>query len=265
MDVIFTDLDGTLLDGETYSWEAARPALDRLRERGIPWVPVTSKTRAETEWWRERLSHRHPFIVENGGAVFIPEDYFPFVPERTVMRGGFHILELGAPYGQLTEALANASQSSGCRVRGFAAMSAEEVAERCDLPLEHALLARQREYDEPFLILDPGKADALAAAIAARGFHCTGGGRFWHILGRSDKAGAVRRLTEWFRRTHSAIRTIGLGDGLNDASFLNMVDIPILIRSPLSVELQRRVPGGRVTDCPGPAGWNQAVMHLAGA
>ena len=265
MDVIFTDLDGTLLDGETYSWEAARPALDRLRHLGIPWVPVTSKTRAETEWWRERFSHCHPFIVENGGAVFISQDYFPFVPERTVTRDGFHVIELGIPYERLTGALASASRASGCPVRGFGAMNAEEVAERCGLPLAHARLARRREYDEPFLVLDPAKADSLAAAIEALGFHCTCGGRFWHILGRSDKAEAVRRLAELFRRVHTEIRTIGLGDGLNDASFLNTVDIPILIRSAQSAELQKLVPRGRATACPGPEGWNQAVIHLIGA
>jgi len=53
--VVFTDLDGTLLDEETYSWEAAEPALAMLRERGIPWVMVTSKTRAEVEVLRERM------------------------------------------------------------------------------------------------------------------------------------------------------------------------------------------------------------------
>ena len=36
MTIVFTDLDGTLLDGKTYSWESARPALEQLRCRGIP-------------------------------------------------------------------------------------------------------------------------------------------------------------------------------------------------------------------------------------
>ena len=78
MDVIFTDLDGTLLDRETYTWEAARPALDRVKRQGIPWVLVTSKTRGEVEFWRRCLGNEHPFIVENGGAVFVPAGYFPF-------------------------------------------------------------------------------------------------------------------------------------------------------------------------------------------
>ncbi|MFQ5696467.1 MAG: mannosyl-3-phosphoglycerate phosphatase, partial [Terriglobia bacterium] len=45
--IVFTDLDATLLDHQTYSWAAAEPALRRLRLLGIPLVFCTSKTRAE--------------------------------------------------------------------------------------------------------------------------------------------------------------------------------------------------------------------------
>ena len=40
--VVLTDLDGTLLDPSTYSFEAATEALKVLRERGIPLVLVSS-------------------------------------------------------------------------------------------------------------------------------------------------------------------------------------------------------------------------------
>ena len=33
---VFTDLDGSLLDHHTYSFESARPALERIREQRIP-------------------------------------------------------------------------------------------------------------------------------------------------------------------------------------------------------------------------------------
>ena len=44
--IVYTDLDGSLLDGTSYSYEAATPALTALREQGIPLVLVSSKTRA---------------------------------------------------------------------------------------------------------------------------------------------------------------------------------------------------------------------------
>ena len=47
--MVFSDLDGTLLDHDSYSFEAAKPALAALVERAIPVVPSTSKTLVELE------------------------------------------------------------------------------------------------------------------------------------------------------------------------------------------------------------------------
>jgi mannosyl-3-phosphoglycerate phosphatase len=264
MDVIFTDLDGTLLDRETYGWEAAGPALDRLRRQGVPWLFVTSKTRAEVELWRRRLGNEHPFIVENGGAAFVPLGYFAFPFPGAKRLGAFEAVEWGTPYEQLVAHLQTASRVSQCRVRGFHQMTPEEVAELCELPLHQAVLAKEREYDEPFLVLDAARSDSLAAAIADQGCRSTRGGRFWHILGAGDKGRAVDSLTALFARANGSIRTIGLGDGLNDASFLDVVSIPVLIRSAQVEELKLKVPRGVVTERPGPEGWNDAVLALIG-
>jgi mannosyl-3-phosphoglycerate phosphatase len=265
MDVIFTDLDGTLLDRDTYSWEPARPALDHLKRKGIPWIVVTSKTRTEVEFWRSQLGNEHPFVVENGGAAFVPFGYFPSAIRGARRRGTYEVLEWGAPYEELVADLQRASQVSRCRVRGFHDMSPEEIAAECGLPCEEALLAKQREYDEPFIVLDSDRGDALAAAIVEQGRRSTRGGRFWHILGGSDKALAVEAVAALFKRGPAPVRTIGLGDGLNDVSFLGRVAVPVLIRSPQVAELKAKVPRGSVTDHPGPAGWNEAVLALTGA
>lgn len=34
--IVFTDLDGTLLDHDNYSWQEAKPALDRLKLKHGP-------------------------------------------------------------------------------------------------------------------------------------------------------------------------------------------------------------------------------------
>jgi mannosyl-3-phosphoglycerate phosphatase len=262
MDVIFTDLDGTLLDHDTYSWEPARLALEHLRRHRVPVIFVTSKTRAEVAGLRTKLELNHPFIVENGGAAFLPAGYFPFPIEGGKRRGDFDVLEWGVAYPDLVYDLRQASQESECPVRGFSAMTVAEVASVCNMPLEEAALAKVREYDEPFLVLDPERANALVASIGARGRRWTRGGRFWHILGENDKACAVQSLVELFERLGAPVRSIGLGDGLNDASFLNRVSIPVLIRSPHIDELKRLVPHGVISARPGPEGWNTEVMAL---
>lgn len=45
--LVFTDLDGTLLDHETYSFAPAAEALAALKARGVPLVLASSKTAAE--------------------------------------------------------------------------------------------------------------------------------------------------------------------------------------------------------------------------
>ena len=42
---IFSDLDGTLLDHDTYGYEPARPALALLGRKNIPLILCSSKTR----------------------------------------------------------------------------------------------------------------------------------------------------------------------------------------------------------------------------
>ena len=102
----FVELAGSLLDHDSYSFEPARPMLQALEDRGVPVVPTSSKTRAEIEQIRSELGNRHPFIVENGAAVFIPCGYFPRQPEGTVEREGYWVYECSAGRSQWLQLLA---------------------------------------------------------------------------------------------------------------------------------------------------------------
>ncbi|MFN3325686.1 MAG: HAD-IIB family hydrolase [Bryobacteraceae bacterium] len=260
--MVYTDLDGTLLDHDTYGWEAARPALELLDRTGTPLVFVTSKTWAETDFWRCRIANRHPAVVENGGAIYIPNDYFQFPLAGARQRGAYQVLEFGDSYASLVAALREAGRVSGVRVRGFSDMTIEEVSELCALTPEQAALAKTREFDEAFEILDAERQAPLLAAIENLGKQWTRGGRFYHILGENDKALAVRTVSNLYRRSASRVLTIGLGDGMNDAGFLNAVDIPILMPSPALPSLRAAVPHGRLGREAGPAGWNAAILSL---
>jgi len=254
MQVVFTDLDGTLLDHASYAWEPARPALERLRERGIPWVFVTSKTRAETEHWRRLLANEHPYVVENGAAAYWPVGYFP--------REFGSALIWGLPYAEVVSGLAAAVREVGCRIRGFHQMSVEEVAAACGLPGELAVLAKQREFDEPFELVDREAEAELEAALARRRLRLSRGGRFYHASGRADKAGAVLALKGLYEQLGEPVRTIGLGDAWNDVEMLRIVDYPVIIRSAQSAQLAAELPHARLSPAPGPAGWNAAILAL---
>lgn len=262
--ILVSDLDGTLLDSRTYSFEAAQPALQALKSEGVPLVLCTSKTRAEVELWRGRLANSDPFIVENGGAVFVPEGYFSFRVPSEVSRNGYAVFEFGTPYEELVKTLKEAAREAGCQVLGFRDLSVADICLRSHLPVHQAELAKHREYDEPFEILS-GSTYRLLESIERRGKHWTRGDHFYHILGNNNKGEALKCLLALYRRAFGGARVVALGDGWNDLDFLKAADIPVLVRSPYSVALKSAVPDARVTHSPGPQGWNEAVLEAIAA
>lgn len=259
--IVFTDLDGTLLDAETYSFEPALPALEMLKEKSIPLIFCSSKTRAEIEAVQKRLGNNHPFISENGGAVFVPEGYFGFAFPHSATRDGYHIVELGARYTELRTILKRVAHEKGAEIRGFGDMDAAEIGRLTGLSLEEAHLAKMREYDEPFVI-EFGDEAAVVAGIRQKGYRVTRG-KFLHIIGRSDKGRAVSFLKGLYRKKYDNIRTIALGDGQNDLAMLEKVDIPILVKKldnkhEQGINIHRL----RKADGIGPVGWNKAIIEV---
>lgn len=258
--IVATDLDGTLLDHQGYSWEGASAAIATLEERGVPLIFCTSKTRAEVLPLREATGNRHPFIVENGGAVYFPAKHFAEALPNAPERDGLLALVLGTPYASLVDALAGAAHEAQCKVRGFSGATVEEVAQWCEFSLAEAALAKRREYDEPFL-LETGDPGALTVAIEARGLRWTRGGRFWHILGANDKGAALRKLRGVYESFGAPVQIAALGDSPNDLPMLQEADHPILMPSPKLEEMRKLLREAQIAPAPGSKGWGQAVQE----
>lgn len=264
--VIYSDLDGCLLDRRTYALEGARQALDLLKRRGVPLVLCSSKTRAEVEFHRRVLDLHDPFSVENGGAILIPEGYFPLPHPFTRAAGPYRVVEFGVAYARLAEALRELRWVVDHPLRGFADMSAEEVAGLTGLDLPGARRAKAREYDEPFVAeLHPGEADRLEEEARRRGLALVRGGRLFHLTGRHSKGLAVEFLTRLYRAASPRVITVGLGDGANDLSMLEAVDVPVVIpREPSVVDPALAGRPWAVAPAPGPTGWAAAVLAVLG-
>jgi mannosyl-3-phosphoglycerate phosphatase len=263
--IVFSDLDGTLLDHRTYSFEPARPALEALRESGVPLVLCTSKTRLETEHWRRALANVHPFIVENGGAVFVPEAYFGPETEFDKREGGYGVLEFGRPYAELRRALEAIRASTGLPLRGFGDMTVEEIADRAGFSRQDAARAAAREYDEPFTGVEDAGLPRVVREAAALGLQVVSGGRFHHLVGGNDKGRAVRAIRALYEVSRGPVRTVGLGDSANDVPMLFSVDVPILVRRPDGGHLDAtHLAGLVIAPYAGPEGWRKAVLRVLG-
>lgn len=258
--LVFTDLDGTLLDHYSYSAEAAEPALRKLDELGIPWIPNTSKTLAELQPLRSKLGHHGPFVVENGAAIYLPAS--TALSEELALIDGYRVKQFGQTRERLTAALE--PLSSRYRFLSFSEMSVDELIDLTGLDVESATLAMQRQYTEPMLWRDSQAAlEDMRLELKHLGLVLVRGGRFVHLMGAHDKADALIWLKHQYEAIGAAVRTVALGDGENDIEMLKAADIPVIVRSPVHPPLQ--LPDCKhaiITAGLGPVGWNQAVLEI---
>lgn len=236
--VVFTDLDGTLLDHETYDFAPAAAMLVRLRAAGVPVVLASSKTAAEIALWQERMGLTQcPAIVENGAGA----------------------QEISPSYRRLIDALG----ALGMPFRGFAQMTDAEVAQLTGLSLRDARLAREREYSEPGLWQgDENALPAFLAALEPLGIRARKGGRFLTLSFGGTKA---ERMAALIARMHPVV-TVALGDAPNDAEMLTLADYAVIVRNDhgpglpvLAGEASGRIIRSRAS---GPQGWAEGLNSI---
>lgn len=263
--LIFTDLDGTLLNQDDYRFEAAIPALNYLQKQRIPVIPVTSKTRCEVEVLRQQIAPNDPFIVENGSGIFVatPDDRFSLV-------GGepwesFQLLRLGCTYVEARQSLQKMSAHLGKDLRGFGDLSVAEIAALTGLSTEESIAAKAREFTEPFITPKTVPPEDIEDAAKAIGFYVTVGDRFSHLIGMgAGKGKAVQQLVRAYQAAHPStqITTIGLGNSPNDREMLDAVDIPIIIPGKNGPHPGLMGYGWQVAPFPGARGWAAAIEKL---
>jgi len=266
--ILFTDLDGTLLDKETYAPGPSLEGLKKCREADIPVIFCSSKTGAEIRLYHERFaSHpESPFIAENGGGVFFPADSWQRPPGGEE-EGRFWKVTLGAPHADVLTALTEAAGIAGLRVRTFAGSTPEEIARRTRLPLEEARMAGQRDFDEAFWIEghdDPERLAVFREAVEKEGMRLTRGGRCLHVHGASDKGTAVRYVLQRYEETSGSVCAAAVGDAANDLPMLRAVDRAYLVKRADDSHDPDIPTDGKIRFMPGigPNGFLQAVHDL---
>lgn len=246
--MIVTDLDGTLLDHATYSFDAARPALEAVRQAGLPLILASSKTAAEVATLSATLGLGDtPAIVENGAGIYRPGS----AQEST------------GTYERIRACLNDLPSHLRAQYIGFGDLSAAEVAALTGLSEAAAGLAKARHFSEPGTWR--GSAAELATFkthLSAHGFTAQQGGRFLTLSEGRSKADAMRELAQEL----GAEQVIALGDAPNDRAMLEAADIGIIVANPHGTPLpplQGEAVGRiRRTKEPGPAGWNAAVLDV---
>jgi len=262
--LVFTDLDGCLLDHFSYSYADALPALDELKTSEIPLILTSSKTFAELAELSTELEVSAPFIVENGAGVILPDGYFSTAAEGLVRFNGCRLKSFGPGHSGIIKILHQIRDDNGFRFSGFSDMSVTEIADLTGLSEARAGLARKRLFTEPILWQDSEiKWQAFSSLLADSGLSHLRGGRFVHITGGGDKGIALNWLRDCYKnRAGEMPKVMALGDSDNDIGMLEQADYPVIVRSPVHAPPVVTARTAVIfTQKTGPAGWNDAVLE----
>ena len=265
--LIFTDLDGSLLDHHSYSFKPAVEMLERLESEGIPVIPITSKTMAELLPLRKLLNNQHPFIVENGAAIYIPQGYFLKQPANAESVDNFWVIKNAASRKTWLVLLHSNTDEFADEYQTFDSIfqqhGDEGIAELTGLNSNMAKLANQRNFSEPVhwtgtaarKKLFINKMQSLGATVLQ-------GGRFLNIGGDTDKGRALLQLEKLYLRQaqQSSCQTLAIGDSGNDISMLEQASSALIIKSDNhSPPKLNRYENTATSKKTGPHGWADGV------
>nr|WP_305908717.1 HAD-IIB family hydrolase [Methylomarinum sp. Ch1-1]MDP4521569.1 HAD-IIB family hydrolase [Methylomarinum sp. Ch1-1] len=176
--LIFTDLDGTLLDHQDYRFTEALAALEKIRQARIPLIINSSKTRAEIADIRKQLHNNGAFVVENGAAVCVPAGLFPGY-DQTVNQ-----VILGRALTEILPIIRRLRETHGFSFQGFNDFSVADVMRETGLNEIQAEQAKQRLASEPLKWRDSQeRLGQFQSLLRQQGLQLIKGGRFWHVMG----------------------------------------------------------------------------------
>lgn len=251
--MFFTDLDGTLLDHETYSYEAASEALDALRAHDIPLILASSKTAAEISPLRRALGFQHcEAIVENGAGLLLAGE------QETSSAKDYH---------KLLEKVATIPALYRDHFTGFSNWDAAEISKRTGLTIAAARLAKARQFSEPGIW--SGSDDALEefhSLLKQEGIIAQRGGRFLTLSFGGQKADQIQTIINRHGSKSDIPFCVALGDAPNDIAMLEAADLGVIIPNPThnGINQLRGEATGQIIRAAfsGPKGWNDAVLNV---
>ncbi len=258
--IIFTDLDGTFLNHDDYSFSDSLDALTLISKEEIPLIFTTSKTKAEVELLQKEVGINEPFIVENGAAIFFPKGYKNFDLSFLEEKGNYFVYQLGLSYQQILNFYNKYKEEFG--MYGFSDMSEEEIVSYTSLEPNKANLSKNRDFTEPFFLKDKSKLKNLKALALTYNIKITEGGRFYHLIGEfQDKGIAVKKAKKLFNQLYNDnIISLGLGDGPNDIQMLKNVEVPIIIKNHKDEYIKTGIKTVQKSTFKGSKGWNEMVL-----
>lgn len=268
--MLFTKLENCLLDPRTDSFSAAEEAIAELERRRIPWVVFSGRTRAQIEPLRRKIGHRHPFVSENGGGLFLPQDYFHIAVEGSTRAGGYQLVPMGTPYAETCAALEDIAAEAGIEIASLQQMKPQETVHNLGLPPNEAKQARQREFEEQFFIVAASQKETenFIELARQRGFTAQAGEPLWRFSSVPDSGRAARQLAKLYRTAmRERFQIVGIGSSDSDLPMLAAANKQYILERPnenLQARKERKAVQLEYAGAAGSVNWGKLVLEVLG-
>lgn len=259
--VIFTDIDGTLLDSHFPDIKKMKKLVEKTLESGAHLILCSSKTELEQNRIKSNMDLHEPYIVENGGATIVPMDYFKKskITSSKIFQKNY-IIETGGSAHRIRSLLQKIRNEYDIDFKGVSDLSISELSKITKLPRDYASRMVKRKYSETIVQIDNKNLPKFASIVEKEGLKIIPGGQYFDITLGNDKGTAVKILIDFFRKEYSNnVIFFGIGDSKNDESMLGLMDLPMLVQKPNSSWESLQMNNLQKLNGIGPTGWEIAL------
>ena len=223
--LIFTDLDGSLLDKETFKFDVIKDYFKELVRNGIIIIPNSSKTEAELLDFNEQNNLDLSFITENGSSIHGLNKIHQNLPDKIIMSRT--IDEIRNIYKT------NISLDFKNKTTHILELEIEVQQKILGLPLDKIKLAIKRDHSLPIKFNGTEiEKKEFTKILKNSGLTIQTGGRIMNVCDNVNKSIAMSKALQLIRKQlDDEIITIGVGDNENDIEMIKQTDYPCLVKN----------------------------------
>ena len=223
--IIFTDLDGSLLDKKTFKFDIIEDYFKELISSGIIIILNSSKTESELLDFNKQNNLNLSFISENGSSIHGLNKIHQNLPDKVIISRSKN--EIQKIYDK------NISLDLKNKIVPILELNIDEQKEIFGLPLDKLSLATKRMYSIPVLFKGTDiDRNNFFKVINDIGLTAQSGGRIINVCDNTNKSKAMFKTLQLLKKElNTEIITIGVGDNENDIEMLRQVDFPCLVKN----------------------------------
>ena len=223
--LLFTDLDGTLLNKNTFEFKAALNLIKNCISKGINIIPNSSKTDLELDEICENLEIPKVYISENGSFIYGLNFLSENLNEKVYLSRDKAVI-----FKNFSDNI-NVKLQKKCLILENETL--QNQIEILGLPQNKISKAMNRKFSMPFIFLGNKEEEVeLKNNVKKHGLNIQFGGRVLSLGDKVSKGNAMMRFISLLsNETKKNYVSICVGDNENDFDMLDKSDYPCLVKN----------------------------------